>query len=207
MRWPQIVPVMTLPNAILFPQSLLPLYIFEPKYQAMLRDALDGDRMFVIALARCPCGNSPLAPHDVGGLGLIRACTDNPDGTSNLILQGLTRVRILEISSENPYRQARIEPIRSVNSSGIDVEALMLRVLEIAVAAASSIPGMPPQISEFLGKLDDPDTLCDVVSSTMVSDIQSRQRLLETADVRKRLNELIPCLTRASSRGGEKNGA
>jgi ATP-dependent Lon protease len=108
----------------------------------------------------------------------------------------------LEISAENPYRRARIEPIRSVNSTGIDVEALMLRVLEIAVATASSIPGMPPQISEFLGKLDDPDTLCDVVSSTMVSDIQSRQRLLETADVRKRLNELIPCLTRSATRGG-----
>lgn len=201
MRWPQIVPVMTLPNAILFPQALLPLYIFEPKYRTMLQDALDGDRMFVIALARCSCGHAPLAPHSVGGLGLIRACTDNPDGTSNLILQGLARVRILEISEESPYRRARIEPIHSVNTTGIDVEALMFKVLEIAIAAANNIPGMPPQISEFLGKLDDPDTLCDIVSSTMVTDVQSRQRLLETADVRKRLHDLIPCLTRSDHRG------
>lgn len=189
---------MTLPNAILFPQALLPLYIFESKYRAMLRDALEGDRMFVIALAKCACGNAPLAPHTVAGLGLIRACTDNPDGTSNLILQGLARVRLLEISAERPYRQARIAPIRSVNTTGIDVEALMLKVLEMAVAAAESIPGMPAQISEFLGKLDDPDTLSDIVSSTMVSDLESRQRLLETADVRKRLHDLIPCLTRSS---------
>lgn len=202
MRWPQIVPVMTLPNAILFPQALLPLYIFEPKYRAMLRDALEGDRMFVVALARCTCGHAPLSPHRVDGLGLIRACTDNPDGTSNLILQGLARVRICEISEESPYRSARIEPIRSVNATGIDVEALMLKVLEVAVATATSIPGMPPQISEFLGQLDDPDTLSDIVSSTMVSDVHSRQKLLETADVRKRLHDLIPCLTRPSDHRG-----
>lgn len=191
---------MTLPNAILFPQALLPLYIFESKYRAMLKDALEEDRMFMIALARCSCGEAPLAPHHVGCLGLIRACTDNPDGTSNLILQGLTRARILEMTDESPYRRARIEPIRSVNGTGIDVETLVLRVLEIAVAAANNMPGMPPQISEFLGKLDDPDTLCDVLSSTMVTDIQLRQRLLETADVRKRLNELIPCLKSAPGR-------
>lgn len=201
MRWPQSVPVMTLPNAILFPQALLPIYIFEHKYRVMLKDALEEDRMLMIALARCSCGQAPLAPHHVGCLGLIRACTDNPDGTSNLILQGLARARILEISEENPYRRARIEPIRSVNCTGIDVETLVLRVLEIAVPAATNIPGMPPQISEFLGKMDDPDTLCDVLSSTMVADIQSRQRLLETADVRKRLNDLIPCLTRIPAHG------
>lgn len=198
MRLPEIVPVMTLPNAILFPQSLLPLYIFEPKYRAMLRDALEGDRMFAVALAKCSCGNAPLTPHRVAGLGLIRACTDNPDGTSNLILQGLARVQILEVTEEQPYRKARIAPIRSVNNTGIDVEALMLKVLEVAVATAESIPGMPPQISEFLGRLDDPDTLSDIVSSTMVSDIASRQRLLETADVRKRLHDLIPCLNRSA---------
>jgi Lon protease-like protein len=188
---------MTLPNAILFPQALLPLYIFEPRYCDMLRDVLAGERMFAIALARR--GSDPLEPHTIGAVGLVRACTDNPDGTSNLILQGISRVRFAESSEESPYRSARIEPIRSFNNTGIDVEALMLKVLEMAVEEARSMPDMPPQVAGFLAKLDDPDTLSDIVSSTMVPDIDARQRLLETADVRKRLHDLIPCLSRANN--------
>lgn len=191
---------MTLPNAILFPQALLPLYIFEPRYCQMLRDTLAGDRMFAVALARTDSGT--FEPHAIGGLGLIRACTDNNDGTSNLILQGISRVRFLEISNQGPYQQARIEPLRSFNDTGIDVEALMLKVLEMAVEEARSIPGMPPQVARFLAKLDDPATLSDIVGSTMVPDIDARQHLLETADVRKRLQDLIPCLL--SSQAGRR---
>ncbi len=66
MKLPREVPVMTLPNATLFPQALLPLYIFEPRYRQMLADALNTHRMFSVAMQRP--GSLREAPAPVAGL-------------------------------------------------------------------------------------------------------------------------------------------
>src|SRR5437764_13933508 len=92
---PTHVPVMPLPGAVLFPHALLPLYIFEPRYRAMLQHALKQDRMFCVALIKPPRSDwrRPSDFFAVASVGLVRACVERGDGTSNLILQGLQRVR------------------------------------------------------------------------------------------------------------------
>jgi Lon protease-like protein len=70
MELPSKAAVMTLPSATLFPQALLPLYIFEPRYRKMLSDALLADRMITVAMQKP--GRKRETPCTVGGLGLIR---------------------------------------------------------------------------------------------------------------------------------------
>src|SRR5437588_2593695 len=94
MKLARQAPVMTLPNATLFPQALLPLYIFEPRYRRMLTDALKSNRMFSVAMQHP--GRSRETPCSVAGLGLIRVAVDHDDGTSHLILQGLSRIELGE---------------------------------------------------------------------------------------------------------------
>src|SRR5437868_9580931 len=108
MEIPDEVAVMTLPNATLFPQALLPLYIFEPRYRRMLADALISHRMFIVAMQKP--GRIRETPSSVAGLGLIRVSVDNPDGTSHLILQGVTRVELAETLQYKPYRTHRVRP-------------------------------------------------------------------------------------------------
>src|SRR5256885_7798208 len=102
MQLPSAVPVMTLPNATLFPQAMLPLYIFEPRYRQMLADALSTHRMFSVAMQKP--GRARETPCGVAGLGLIRASVGRSDGTSNLILQGLVRVELTQTVRYKPYR-------------------------------------------------------------------------------------------------------
>src|SRR5205814_10186063 len=90
---PSQVPVMTLRDATLFPQALLPLYIFEPRYRRMLADMLRSERMFSVAMQKP--GRTRETPCSVAGLGLIRVSVGHDDGTSHLILQGLARVEIV----------------------------------------------------------------------------------------------------------------
>src|SRR6266851_5178227 len=106
MKIPREVPVMTLPNATLFPQALLPLYIFEPRYRRMLVDSLHSDRMFSVAMQQP--GRVRETPSPVAGLGLIRVSVGHGDGTSHLILQGLARVELAETVRYKPYRVQRI---------------------------------------------------------------------------------------------------
>jgi len=108
MDLPNQVPVMTLPAATLFPQALLPLYIFEPRYREMLADTLKHNRMFSVAMQKP--GRTRETPCPIAGLGLIRVSVGHNDGTSHLILQGLTRVKLQETVQYKPYRVQRIAP-------------------------------------------------------------------------------------------------
>src|SRR5947199_7063414 len=101
MKIPQEVPVMTLPNATLFPQALLPLYIFEPRYRHMLADALHSNRMFSVAMQKP--GTERELPSPVAGLGLIRVSVAHRDGTSHLILQGLAAAVLAQHVRDRPY--------------------------------------------------------------------------------------------------------
>src|SRR6516162_8902811 len=111
MKIPRETPVMTLPNATLFPQAMLPLYIFEPRYRQMLGDALHSNRMFAVAMQKP--GNTRETPLPVAGLGLIRVSVGHRDGTSDLILQGLARVELEETVRYKPYRIQRIKPLQA----------------------------------------------------------------------------------------------
>src|SRR4029078_766182 len=111
MKMPREIPVMTLPNVTLFPQALLPLYIFEPRYRQMLADALHSNRMFAVAMQKP--GNAREVPLPVAGLGLVRVSVRHRDGTSHLILQGLVRVELEEAVRYKPYRIHRIKPMQT----------------------------------------------------------------------------------------------
>src|SRR6266576_1189601 len=105
MKLPDQVPVMPLPGAVLFPHALLPLYIFEGRYREMLEHALHHHRMFSVTLIKpsCPDWQAPEDFFHLATVGLIRACVGRGDGTSNLILQGLQRVRFAGFEQEAPF--------------------------------------------------------------------------------------------------------
>src|SRR5437868_14801503 len=130
---PDHVPVMPLPGALLFPTALLPLHIFEPRYQEMLELALREHRMFSVALIK-PQRTQWKTTDDffhVAGIGLIRACVGRGDGTSNLILQGLRRVRFTGFDQSAPFPIARIEPLESETTSSVETDALGAKVIEL----------------------------------------------------------------------------
>jgi len=106
---------MPLPGAVLFPHALLPLYIFEARYRKMLEHALRKHRMFCVTLVKpiCPDWDAPEDFFHLATAGLIRACVERSDGTSNLVLQGLQRVRFTSFErekalSDRQHRDRRI---------------------------------------------------------------------------------------------------
>src|SRR5437870_8942276 len=109
MKLPREAPVMTLPSATLFPQALLPLYIFEPRYRRMLTDALKSNRMFSVAMQHP--GRSRETPCSVAGLGLLRVAVDHDDGTSHFILQGLAPIELGQTAHQSPSRAQQIRAL------------------------------------------------------------------------------------------------
>lgn len=190
---PDEAPLMVLPGASLFPHALLPLYIFEPRYRAMLDHCLSGNRMFCVALIK-PGVNETSGTDDffhVSGCGLVRACVGNPDGTSNLILQGLTRVRFTEFKQQRPYLIAKIEELPSRGGDTVEAEALGEKVLELCRQLKERGSEPSAQLENFLSHLSNPDMLTDLVGHTFVSNPFRRQQLLEESSIPARMRMLI----------------
>src|ERR1700757_4736287 len=145
MKIPREVPVMTLPNATLFPQAFLPLYIFEPRYRQMLVDSLHTTRMFTVAMQKP--GRTRETPSPVAGLGLIRVSVGHQDGTSHLVLQGIARVELVETVRYKPYRVQRIRPLSSPPCNDVVVDALLAKVRELLEQRVALGIGFPPPVS------------------------------------------------------------
>ncbi len=182
---------MTLPNVAFFPQALMPLHIFEPRYRHMLRDTLASNRLFAVAgldagLAADPAKFEP--PHRIASVGIIRACQKNDDGTSNLLLQGLCRIEITKIIREEPYRRIRIRALSSEagasEEDNRDLRRELTRLLGIKLRLARS---GPVEIMSFLKTVDDPEAFADIAAFSLCDDAAVKQELLETRDVHHRL--------------------
>jgi Lon protease-like protein len=194
---PDEVPVMPLPGAVLFPHALLPLYIFEPRYRDMLEHALRHDRMFSVALIKpsCPEWQAPEDFFHFATVGLIRACVGRNDGTSNLVLQGLHRVRFSSFRQETPFPIARIDIIESRNNTAtVKTEALGEKVLELYRKLKRAERRLPPKVDRYLAQLGNLEMLADLVASTFVDDPLRRQRMLEESSLNQRLRLLITYL-------------
>ena len=209
---------MTLPNATLFPQALLPLYIFEPRYRKMLVDSLNSDRMISVAMQKP--GRKRETPSPVAGLGLIRVSVEHRDGTSRLVLQGLARVELVEPVCYKPYRVHRIRALESPPCNDVVVDALLAKVRELleervqlglpfpfpVVSKTEDKPDEPgPDVSpkevlDYLDKLSDPEQVADLVSCAVLSGAEQRQVILETVNLESRLKQLIHFLMAEISR-------
>jgi len=200
MELPDEVGIMTLPNAILFPQALLPLYIFEPRYRKMLKECLESQRMFAVALPHTTT-STKLVPNRIAGVGLIRACVDKPDGSSNLILQGVSRVRFTDFVQEKPFYIGKIEVLDTEESDGLEVEALSVKVLEMIGTMHDTGQIQAEGILKFLREIQDYDALADIVTYSFIEDLPSKQLILETLNLRDRLKKVIIALRKQSAQG------
>ena len=182
------VPIFPLAGALLFPRSQLPLHIFEPRYRAMVRDALASDRL--IAMVQPKDGEEPPTLFDIGCIGRISACDELDDGRFNIVLEGLSRFRIArEASVGTPYRQV------DADRSGFDEESDAV----LGIAQRAEIEREARSYADSLGYLVDWDSVARLDDEMLVNgicqiaplDVGSKQALLEARDLPLRADLLV----------------
>ena len=190
---PDVIPIFPLEGATLFPNGSYPLRIFEPRYRAMIADALKGDRIIGMVMLQPGYekdyeGRPPIFP--IGCAGLITEFEELPDGGYNIVLGGLVKFRVTGEDNSRPYRLARIvtipEPLDDRKTAALTdtrkrLEAL-LDALSDKLAVGDPPPGMPD------------DTLVDLLSQYLPMDRLARQRLLEREDPLARATAIIELL-------------
>ena len=187
---PPTIPIFPLPDTVLFPNVSLPLHIFEPRYRAMVADALKGDRIIGMVLLQPGFeanyeGRPPVYP--TGGAGVITQVEQLPDGRYNIVLQGLVKFRISGEDQSRSYRLARVTAMPEFPSNE---ERAALRKqrqrLEALLAEPGSEPRFPPEIRD--------EDLVNALAQYVELEAIQRQALLEEQGVLSRSQALIDLL-------------
>ena len=191
---PPVIPVFPLPNVVLFPNVFLPLHIFEPRYRAMVTDALAGDRIIGMILLKPGYeadyeGRPPI--YSIGCAGVITHADPQADGRFNIVLRGLEKYRILSEDDSKPYRLANIEVLSEVTPEGDKAELRRHRqrleaLLAAAMERAGSEPRFPPNVPD--------EDLVNALAQYIELDPLERQALLEREGVLARCRGLVELL-------------
>ncbi len=185
---PPVVPVFPLPGVVLFPHTIVPLHVFEPRYRDMMADALAGER--VIALALLKPGWERLyhtlrAPvHPTVGVGRILESEHTAEGNYNLLLRGIGRATIVEeCESDTSYRQARIEPVETYCTATEDAAQ---RLRADLFGAIEENPGLDPPLLQNWLRLREAalqlGELVDLLAAGLPADAELRQLMLGEPD-------------------------
>jgi len=189
---PPTIPIFPLQDVMLFPNISRPLLIFEPRYRAMVADALKGDRIIGMVLLRAGYeaeyeGRPPV--HPIGCAGVITEFEQLPDGRYVIVLRGLVKFRVTSEDQTRPYRLARVEAMPEMPSDEQRAALRQQRQRLTALLAEVVAPGSEPPSAG----LPDED-LVNGIAQHLQLDPLERQDLLERNGPLSRSEALVDLL-------------
>ena len=190
------VPIVALRNVVLFPGIVLPITLGREESVAAAQEAVRTGRKVGLLLQRDPALEKP-QPTDLYELGVLATVVryvTAPDGAHHLVCQGENRFRMLQVVRETPFLAARIETLEEPQSQGADIEARMDFLKQRAVEALSLLPQVPTELSRTIRGIDSPGQLADLIVSFMDVKSREKQDLLETIDLKARLDKVVKLL-------------
>jgi len=186
----ELAPVFPLPSSVLFPDTILPLHIFEPRYRQMVRDVANADGQIAIALLEPgfeqDYEGAP-AFHRTGTVGRVENLEELDNGRFNLHLVGLRRVYFEEVPSPTPYRIARLlprneEPVDDDDTRIVEAKLGLLASHAYLLQQFSGAPGTSLAANDRLSFRAAVNGVC----ANMPVEAPLRQSLLEIDDLRER---------------------
>jgi ATP-dependent Lon protease len=198
---PDELSVLPLRDTVLFPDSVLPLAAGRPSSLRLIDDAVRSGKLIGVFTQRDPATEEPQAAdlHRTGTLATIHKVLKQPDGTVRLIVQGHRRVELMEVAQARPYLTAKVaESVEVAASQGdLEVEALVRNASTQFRQIVSLSPLLPDELAAAIQNVTDPGRLADVVAASLPAlGTAVKQELLETLDVKLRLQRLVGALTK-----------
>jgi len=196
---PSVLPILPLRGLVVYPQTVVPLTIGQPRSIRMVDDVVASDERLIGLLAsRNPELETP-GPDDlyqVGTVAMVHRLFRAPDNTIRLVIQGLSRFRVGEFSQLEPYLKAQIELIPEVVEEGLEIEALARNARSQFEHIAEMIPSIPRELVASVTALDDPLQTIYTVANFQRMELEDAQAILEIDSVSQKLHKLASLLAR-----------
>jgi ATP-dependent Lon protease len=189
---PRELPVLPLRDSVVFPFSVIPLAVATPRSVKLVEEAMQADSLVGLFASKDASVEEPLPGqvHETGTMARILRVVRSPDGTLQVVVQGLERIRILHwISSETGLR-ARVSAAVETSETDVELEALMGNLKELGREVVRLSPTIPDEAAQFLATVTDPRYLAYLIAANSQLSAPDAQTLLEIDSIKEKLRAL-----------------
>jgi ATP-dependent Lon protease len=194
---PEVLPILPLKDTVVYPFALIPLAVGQERSIRLIDDVMREHRMVgLVAQHSSEIEQAdPTQVYKVGTVSRIARMLRIPDGTIQIIVQGLERMVIEEFVAEQPYLKARVRLAPEQLETGVEVEALRRNAVQLFQRLVSLVQYLPNELAMAALNLEDPRQIVYLIASNLQMDLELRQRLLEEDSVKAKLQRLNEFLT------------
>jgi ATP-dependent Lon protease len=195
---PDVLPLLPLKDTIVYPLTVYPLVIGKEKSIKLINDVTVGDKILGLTAQKKVdievTGMTDI--YTIGTMARILQMVKVPDGTLRVLVQGIERISIVDLSQTAPYLRARIKALPDMIEKTVELEALMRGVSEIFQKMVSLTPNMPEELSGAALNIEDPRQLAYLIATNIRLELPQRQEILETESGHEKFVKLMQYLTR-----------
>src|SRR5713101_1640248 len=195
---PDILGILPLRSAVVFPHAVVPLAAGRPASVRLIEEAMQGGRLVGAIMQKDPAEDAPDATglHRVGTVTLIHKVLKQPDGTLRLVVQGLSRFRIVEVLETTPFLRARVENLpEEAEDQDLEAQALARSAASLFQQIVALSPALPDELASVVSGTEAPGQVADLIAASLPTlPLPLKQELLQTVAVKPRLQALIEAL-------------
>ena len=190
---PEVLPILPLFDTALFPKMVLPLVVMQRESIQLIDEAMSGNRIIGLLVSKEKSDQIPHPREDLATIGtsaLILKMAKADDQRAQMLVQGLSRFTVSEFIEGKQYLRARVRHLVEKEPRDNETEALMSNLSTLFGKIVELSPGLPQEMADMAGSMQEPGMLADMVASTMNTTAEEKQKVLELFDVKKRLKEV-----------------
>jgi ATP-dependent Lon protease len=190
------VPIVPIRTVALFPGVVLPIALGREQSIAAAQEAVRAGHKVALLAQRDPSVERPTATdlYTIGVLASVIRYVTSPEGAHHLVCQGENRFRVVEMLRETPFLAARIQQLSEPSTAGPEIEARVALLKQHASEALALLPQAPPELTRLISGMDAAGPLADILASFMDLKPAEKQEILETLDLKERLDKVIALL-------------
>ena len=192
METPEELPILPIRESVLYPKMLLPFMVSQDRLVKLIDAALLANKMIGIV----PIKNKEVTevrPEDlfeVGTAAHILKMLKMPNNSIRLLIQGISRIRVTEFIQQEPFLRAKVRPLDDQGEKTTETQALMSGVKGIFQKFVEMAPNLPADLAIMAMNVEDPGVLADLIASTLNLALEDKQAILETLEVKARLEKV-----------------
>ncbi len=189
----EIFPLLPLRDIVVYPRMIVPLFVGREKSIKALQSAIDGSQNIVLATQKNAAVEDPKDSDifSIGTLGTVVQLIKLPDGTVKVLVEGIERVQLKKLISQDQYLSAEIEILQEKEDHDVEEEALSRAVLSQFEEYVKMSKKTPPEVLVSVGQIENLNKLADTISSHLSLKIEDKQALLECCALKDRFHKLL----------------
>ncbi len=197
-RVPDILAILPLRGLVVYPQTVVPLTVGQPRSIKLVDDAAVGERIIGLVTSKDPENATP-GPGDLYPMGtaaIVHRLFRAPDGTIRIVVQGLSRFRLGEFVEQEPYLRAHATPAPETVEQGLEIEAMARNVRDEFAQIAELVPSVPRELVATVTALDEPLQIAYTIANYQRIELEQAEQLLELDSTTAKLKRLVGLLTK-----------